>query len=253
MSITNSGSAINFSKPLVCQSVTSPIVTCDLNLKIPTTQVSGEIGVTGSLCFNTDSNTLNVFNGSSWVSTPGPTGQAGPAGSNGSQGPAGSQGPQGIQGIQGIQGPAGSNGSGGPAFSAYASGQQTNIGSNVIIFNSEEFDTANTYDTSNSRWTPGVEGYYQINALVTSRFDTGGAGDVYINLRKNGTVIKSSTRFASSASFIQPSINTIVYLTDTDYIDIYGSTTTRFDTNPVFGGGTNQLWVYFNGCFLKSA
>ena len=61
MSITTSGSTINISKPLACQSVTSPIVTCDFILKIPTAQISPEVANVepGSLSFNTNSNTYN--------------------------------------------------------------------------------------------------------------------------------------------------------------------------------------------------
>jgi hypothetical protein len=251
MSITNSNNKLVFTNGIVI-----PNIKCDDSLIIPSTQPSPELG---SLYLNTSNNTLSVFNGSSWVSTPGPTGQTGQAGSNGSQGPTGQPGQPGTNGSNGSQGPTGqpgqpgANGSSGPAFSAYASGQQTSIGNSVITFNMEEFDTDNTYNTSNSRWTPGVAGYYQINALVTCVFASGGAGDIYINLRKNGTQIKGSTRYSSTASFIQPSIHTIVYLSATDYIDIHCSTTTIFNTQNVFGMGTNQAWVYFNGCFLKSA
>jgi hypothetical protein len=263
MSITNSNNKLVFTNGIVI-----PNIKCDDSLIIPSTQPSSELG---SLYLNTTNNTLSVFNGSSWVSTPGPTGQPGSNGNNGYRGPTGqpgtngndgSQGPTGqpgANGNDGSQGPTGqpgepgANGSSGPAFSAYASGQQTSIGNSVITFNMKEFDTDNTYNTSNSRWTPGVAGYYQINALVTCIFASGGAGDIYINLRKNGTQIKASTRFSSSSSFIQPSIHTIVYLSDTDYIDIHCLTTTVFNTQNVFGMGTNQAWVYFNGCFLKSA
>ena len=248
MSVTNSDNKIVFSKGIVSASIN-----CDKSLIIPTIQPSSELG---SLYFNTSNNSLRVFNGSSWVSTPGPTGQPGPAGNNGNNGTNGVTGPAGNNGTNGVTGPAGNNGSqgtGGPAFAAYASGQQTSIGNSVITFNAEEFDTDNAYDTSNSRWTPGVAGYYQINALVTCVFASGGAGDIYINLRKNGIANKVSTRFSSSASFIQPSIHSIVYLSATDYIDIYCSTSTTFNTQPTFGMGTNQTLVYFNGCFLKSA
>jgi hypothetical protein len=119
----------------------------------------------------------------------------------------------------------------------------------VIRFNVEEFDTNGTYDISNSRWTPGVAGYYQINALVWAR--STGSGDGYLTLRKNGNGIKTSTRYATS-TFMPFTINTIVQLSATDYIDIYATTSATVDTNPTFGPGTNQLYVYFNGCCLKT-
>jgi hypothetical protein len=261
MSITISDNKIIFSKGII-----APSVKCNEGLTIPTTISSPE--ELGSVYFNTNSNLLSVFNGASWVSTPGPTGSngqngqngvTGPAGQDGLTGPAGQNGQNGQNGVtgsNGVTGPAGQDGSqgtGGPAFSAYASGQQTSIGNSIITFNREEFDTSSTYDTSSSRWTPGVAGYYQINSLVTCVYASGGIGDIYIYLRKNSSVYKSSTRYSYTDSFIQPSISTIIYLSATDYIDIYCLTSTTFNTNPTFGPSTNQMLVYFNGCFLKNA
>jgi hypothetical protein len=138
-----------------------------------------------------------------------------------------------------------------PAFAAYANGQQTNIGNSVIQFDRKEFDTHGKYDTSSYRWTPSVPGYYQINALVSCK-STAGSGDAYLTLRKNGTAIKGSTRYGVG-TFMPLTINTIVYLSDTDYVDIYANTSGTTDTMGVFGSATNQMWVYFSGSYVRSA
>ena len=52
-----------------------------------------------------------------------------------------------------------------PAFSA-SSATNTTFVANVfkkIIFDVEDFDTTSAYDVSNSRFTPQVSGYYQVN------------------------------------------------------------------------------------------
>jgi hypothetical protein len=269
ISITNTGKNFAFSS-----GISSSSLNCNENLQIPT--VFPENTLAGSTYFDNSLNQLLVYNGTTWVSCPGPQGAQGVQGVQGAQGVQGvqgvqgPQGPQGAQGVQGVQGPQSSQGpqgpsgsqgptgpsgasaTSGPAFSAYASGQQTNIGNNVIIFNIKEFDTNTTYDNSNNRWTPGVAGYYQINALVSGRGTTG--GDAYIVLRKNtSTWLKASSRYSTSLSFLPLALNTIVYLSETDYLDIYASTSATCDTNPTFGAGTNQAWVYFNGCYLRGA
>ncbi len=227
----------------------------------------------GSIYFDTSNNFLLTYNGSSWISTPGPqgvtglqgiqgvTGLQGIQGVTGLQGIQGETGLQGIQGVTGLQGPTGPSGSGsssGPAFSAYASAQQTIAGSSVIQFNQTLFNIDNRYDTSNNRWTPGVAGYYQINAMVWITQNTNDSGDVYLILRKNGTGVNNGTRYLISNKHIPLALSTIIYLSATDYVDIYCSSTssTGSVTTPLVIsslGGTNQNTVYFNGCFLRAA
>jgi len=188
----------------------------------------------------------------------GPTGITGSVGTKGDQGPTGITGPTGTKGdlgSTGVTGPKGESGSGtlGPAFSAYASGGSQSISNAVIAFNLEEFDTNTSYNTTNNRWTPGVAGYYHINTLVSCKVDSG-SGDAYVVLRKNGsTWLKASTRYATSLQFLPLAINTVIYLNATDYIDVFGVASATVSTNATFGAGTNQAWVYFNGCFLRDA
>lgn len=227
---------------------------------MPTTN---NLETTGSIYFDTNNNMLLTYNGTSWISTPGPqgatgiqgdqgaTGAQGATGEQGIQGATGVQGATGAQGIQGATGPAGSGSSSGPAFSAYASGQQTNITNQVVQFNQTLFNIDNTYDTTNYRWTPGVAGYYQINAMVWMQKLASGSGDVYIVLRKNGVGVNNSTRYSVTDTYIPLTLNTIIYLSATDYVDLQFVSSATINTNPTFGFGTNQNTVYFNGCYLR--
>jgi hypothetical protein len=60
------------------------------------------------------------------------------------------------------------NGISGPAFSAYSSGVVSLPASTFtkIPIDTEEFDTANCFNTSTYRFTPTVAGYYQVNASI---------------------------------------------------------------------------------------
>jgi len=63
------------------------------------------------------------------------------------------------------------NGVAAPAFVAYynTGGSGTLITTNTwtkVPFNTEVYDTANCFDTTNYRFTPSVAGYYQINATA---------------------------------------------------------------------------------------
>jgi len=277
ISITNSGQSFLFSS-----GVHTPH-----GLEIPSANTPPSSPSVGSTYFDTVLNQVRIYNGSVWQSTPGPTGttgstgstgttgSTGKTGSTGSTGTTGSTGSTGTTGSTGITGSTGSTGStgitgstgstgpvgpvgpagsssSGPVFSAYAYGQQTNIANSVISFDRVDIDTDDVYNATNSRWTPGVAGYYQINTLV-SCVVSAGSGDAYVVLRKNGsTWLTSSSRYSTSSQFMPLNISTIVYLSATDYVDIYGSATATVNTNATFGPGTNKTWVYFNGCFLRS-
>ncbi len=143
----------------------------------------------------------------------------------------------------------------GPAFSAYANNTLQTITSGSqqkVLFQVEEFDTDNCY--ANSRFTPTVPGYYQLNAQV--RLDgTSGTGEMMLVIWKNGAEHKrgwnqSGTQIASN--FWAQTISSLVYANGTgDYFEIYvqqglGSNVTVTAVNAV-----NITW--FNGCMLRGA
>jgi hypothetical protein len=86
---------------------------------------------------------------------------------------------------------AGFYGGFGPAFSAYNTGGQSVTGGayTKLQINTEEFDTANCYDsTTNYRFTPNIAGYY----LFTFNAENGAASArLTTYLYKNGSVFKN--------------------------------------------------------------
>lgn len=78
----------------------------------------------------------------------------------------------------------------GPAFSAYQSSSQsiTNGAFVKVNLQSEDFDTANCFDTSLSRFTPNVAGYYQVN--LTCSFGSSGQIETAVALVKNGSILR---------------------------------------------------------------
>jgi hypothetical protein len=128
-----------------------------------------------------------------------------------------------------------------PAFSAYASAGTTltNSTGTKILFATELFDTNSNY--SSSRFTPTVEGYYQINAVVT--FTSAGSASNFVSIHKNGSELYRGQRFPSSSAVSMGLIaNSVVQLNGTtDYIEIYvftngGSVTTDAGVGSQFSG-----------------
>ncbi len=143
----------------------------------------------------------------------------------------------------------------GPAFSAYAnsSSQLITSGSQQkVLFQLEEFDTNNNY--ANSRFTPTVEGYYQLNAEV--RLDgASGTGEMMIVLYKNGTEYKrgwnqSGTQIAGN--FWAMTVSSLAYANgSTDYFEIYVQQTSGSTISVTAVSAPAITW--FNGCMLRGA
>jgi hypothetical protein len=105
----------------------------------------------------------------------------------------------------------------GPAFSAYNSVNQSISGATVtkVLFQTEEFDTNNNYDASNSRFTPTVAGYYQVNAMTVSS----SAVNRQCNIYKNGTGVRLGN---NPQSAFWTGVSAMVYMNGTtDYLEIY--------------------------------
>ena len=143
----------------------------------------------------------------------------------------------------------------GPAFSAYAnsSPQTITTGSQQkVIFGAEEFDTDNCY--ANSRFTPNVEGYYQLNAEV--RLDgASGTGEMMIVLYRNGSEYKRGTNQQGTqiaANFWAMTVSSLAYADGIDdYFEIYvqqgsGSSVSVTAVNA-------QAITWFNGCMVRGA
>ena len=141
----------------------------------------------------------------------------------------------------------------GSAFSAYANTTLQTITSGSqqkVLFQTEEFDTNNNY--ANSRFTPTVAGYYQLNAEV--RLDgTSGTGEMMIVIYKNGTEYKRGTNQQGTqiaTNFWAMQVSSLVYANgSTDYFEIYvqqgsgGNVTVTAVNNPAI--------TWFNGCMVR--
>ena len=111
-----------------------------------------------------------------------------------------------------------------PAFSAYSnSGIAITAGTwTKIPFNVKRFDTNSCYDTSNYRFTPNVEGYYQVNGAMGT-VSGGGAGYFLVGIYKNGSAYTYGTNFpAHATNGPNSTISSLVYMNGTtDYIELY--------------------------------
>jgi hypothetical protein len=134
----------------------------------------------------------------------------------------------------------------GPAFSAYQSSSQTlSTSTNTKIqYQTERFDTNSNYDNvTNYRFTPTVEGYYQVNASLGVGASATG---VYTQIFKNGSLYEGS--YDAGHSTITSTISSLVYLNGTtDYIEIYGN----FGSGQVTAASSSQTW--FNAVLVRAA
>lgn len=138
----------------------------------------------------------------------------------------------------------------GPAFSAYGTAGQS-IANGVwtkIAYNTELFDTNSNYDNAtNYRFTPTVNGYYQINANI---FTTANAtGLAFIAIYKNGSVyVYGNVVPNSNGGYI--TIHSLVNCNgSTDYIEIY-----VFQNSGVsLSFGSSNAQFQFSGAMIRSA
>jgi hypothetical protein len=109
--------------------------------------------------------------------------------------------------------------SGTPAFSAYAGGATTlsNPGWTKVLFNTEEYDTNSNYDTSHSRFTPTVAGYYQVNSTASVVNNSQSSLAIY----KNGSNYKRGNSIIANSSG-GSTVSALVYCNgSTDYLEIF--------------------------------
>ena len=144
-----------------------------------------------------------------------------------------------------------------PAFSAYLSAAQTGLTNTVwtkVALNTEDFDTANAFDsTTNYRFTPQVAGYYQINAGVCGDAATINPNTVFASIYKNGSGYRSTVLYIAAGTNATANISTVLYLNgSTDYVELYGrvdgATGGRFDA--IYASGYS---TFMNGSLVRSA
>ena len=140
-----------------------------------------------------------------------------------------------------------------PAFSAYLGSNQTlSANTDVIVpFDSEEFDTANCFNTSTYRFTPTVAGYYQLNWATNIYIPT--TGEAQCALYKNGSIYKITTDMSMGTSGAQWNQcgSSLVYANgSTDYFQIRAYQNSGA-SRTLYGGNTWSTW--FNGILVRTA
>ena len=143
----------------------------------------------------------------------------------------------------------------GPAFGAYAEATLQTITSGSqqkVLFQTEEFDTDGCY--ASSRFTPNVEGYYQLNAEV--RLDgSSGTGEIMIILYKNTSEHKRGTNQSGTSiatNFFAMQVSALVYANGTtDYFEIKVQQTSGSLLSVT--AVNNPAITWFNGAMVRGA
>lgn len=137
----------------------------------------------------------------------------------------------------------------GAAFSAYNSSATslTQLTATKVAFQTEEYDTANAFDSStNYRFTPQVAGYY----IVSGAFRIGTTSTALVLwLYKNGSAYKELAYLPATAGSTAVSGAAQVYLNgSTDYIELYAQQNAATQ-NTVTGSAT----TYFQASMIRAA
>lgn len=117
----------------------------------------------------------------------------------------------------------------GPAFSVTRITSNQSLTQNTytkLQWNSEDFDTANAFDsTTNYRFTPLTAGYYQINVIAWIDQNNATFATSYLGLYKNGSIYK--TLSGLKLENYNNGGSAVVYLNgSTDYLEVFGYSTT---------------------------
>lgn len=124
-------------------------------------------------------------------------------------------------------------------FSVYRNAAHTSSTTgSVILYDTELFDSSNTYDTATGRFTAPVAGYYWFNASGGNTAAT--STIMYMSLRKNGTVVKVGDARTPSVANNLLIVSGMIQLAATDYVDA------------VFvGGGGSTMSVGQQNCYFE--
>ena len=146
----------------------------------------------------------------------------------------------------------------GPAFMAYTNaGQAVSHNSNTkLTFATEEFDTDSCYDTSNSRFTPNVAGYYYVYSFFSGQTPASVNQAWTAAVYKNGGLYGPgtsnnvvTTRNAIDWGAFGVKCSQFVYCNGTtDYIEIYA-----YQYDYTTGGARNTYEKVFGGYMVRAA
>jgi hypothetical protein len=140
----------------------------------------------------------------------------------------------------------------GPAFRAYVDTSQAITSGSLqkVTFGTETFDTNNNF--ASSRFTPGVEGYYQLNATVRIA-GASTTGECMITLWKNGSEYARGTNASGAeqgSNFYSMQVSDLAYANGTsDYFEIYIQQTSTANKDTTLGANIS----YFSGVMVRGA
>ena len=134
-----------------------------------------------------------------------------------------------------------------PAFHAYLSSHQSiSTGTDTkVALDAEALDTDNAFASNKFTVPSGEGGKYFIQGAVTltnSSGDVSNMGLAFISIRKNGSSIGGDARVDfrnNKGSGMTLVISSILTLSASDYIELYGSG--QIDDNPIFQGGSGAV------------
>jgi hypothetical protein len=135
----------------------------------------------------------------------------------------------------------------GPAFSAYSSSATSVPDSTFtkVLYATEIFDTNNNF--ANSRFTPTVAGYYQINA--NTRYGSITSNNNAFRIYKNGDGYVQGATCGLVNGYIYMMVSSVVYLNgSTDYVEIYA-----FQASGTSQNTDIDTKEQFSGCLLRAA
>ena len=141
-----------------------------------------------------------------------------------------------------------------PAFHANKTSPYQAIAHNsdvVITFETEVFDSNSFYDTSTSRFTPTIAGYYFVNANVGFSNAT---GEYYfaIHLFKNGTRVSRGGNWndGSNQNVNVRNSSIIGFNGSSDYVDVrcYQNS----GSNITINNGDNGAQTFFEAFYIRS-
>lgn len=139
----------------------------------------------------------------------------------------------------------------GPAFSAYQSvSQSIPDGTDTkVTLTTESLDSASCYDTSTSRFTPNVAGWYYINGTVSGAFSA--SNYTTVALRKNGSVVAQGIVSSAAGPYHGLPVAQLMYFNGTtDYAELY---VYHDSTGAAASTTTGAAYTYFQGFLARAA
>jgi hypothetical protein len=140
----------------------------------------------------------------------------------------------------------------GPAFLAYGTALTSCASGASVKVNlaAKDFDTANAFNTSTSRFTPQVAGYYLFTASLYFPSAASGKNGELFFLKNGATGITNGQMSTYNGQGMILCASTICYLNgSSDYVECY----VYQDSGSTLSMGSNSYGYNVNGCMLRGA